>query len=469
MSFYICNNIFFKIKLSRGFFKYYILGILVFKRLNTYFATIDIHNPNQSFNTKDIDLDIERLILDYAKNKGVQSLFSVAHQNRIAFLATELYDTGGHTECLKNVIASLHGEYDIALFCSKYFSTEKKAPLKLSYIKKRSVLFDGIEFNGIAFKDSALSLFYKIYAYAPKVLFVYMHMDDSLGVAVLALLKKYTDIKIFYFNHGAHYPALGFSFADASLECMPSTQYLTEQKREFNKCIRVVLPSSLQEENPSFSDDEIQLKRKELGVRNGNLCTVSGGALYKFFEGDKSSYFEFIKNILQQVPNLQHVFMSNITKSAMRKVKNIFKDDPEAFSRLIFEPLSIEYQLVFKMADVFVDSFPVSAALTQIDLMRLKVPSVVKINRDDTKISFHEYMPENYAYMSENLDGLEKMLLKLLGSKNLRKEVAEQNYVHYLNFYEGRAVRKCYKNIIENADNLESLLFKSISKEADHD
>ena len=451
---YFYNNIFFKIKLKKGFFHYKVLGITFRKKKNNKFPTIDIQDPNQSFDTRKTDTEIQNLVLNHIKSENIKLEKTTSNKRKIAFLATELYDTGGHTECLKNVIKVLKNDFKIGVFLSKINASKKLYSKKLSEIQSDADLLAGIEFKGMYFQNEAINLFKKIQQYEPSTLFVFMHMDDSLNTAVIALVKEYTDTKIFYFNHGSHYPALGFSMSDASLECMPSTQYITEQKRLFKKCIRVNLPYTFEMDKKKYTQEEINQKKRDIGVLENNLCTVSGGMQYKFFDIDGSSYFELIKNLLKDKANLQHIILSNLSDDRLKTIKTIFKEDVDLLDRLIILPLSKDYNTILKCADVFIDSFPVGSALTQIDVMRLKIPSVIKINRDNIKYSFHEYLPKKYKYQTESTTDMLLFIKELLENANIRKNIVEANYEFYKMNYEGNSVRDLYLRIINNHEKL---------------
>ena len=91
-----------------------------------------------------------------------------------------------------------------------------------------------------------------------------------------------------------------------------------------------------------------------------------------------------------------------------------------------------------------------------IDLMRLKVPYVVKINCENAHWSFHEYQRTDYPYMFEKNDDLLKGIETLLTDKQECARIIEMNYRHYLETFEGNAVKKRLCEIIDNADHLES-------------
>ena len=282
-------------------------------------------------------------------------------------------------------------------------------------------------------------------------MFVFINPDDVFGTMILALLKNHTGVKIIYCPHASHYPNSGVSFADLSLEALPTTAFITQHYRHFDKTAFIPMLSKKQEDFPLFSAEEIADKRKEIGIGENDLCTMSGAGAYKFFDKGDSEYFRTVKNLLDGNSSIKHIVLSNFNKVQRNIIDEIFADS-ESRNRLIFLPFSNEYELFFKCADVFIDSWPVSSALTMIDLMRLKVPYAVKINRENAHWSFHEYQSSAYPYMFENADDLLRGVEKLLADKAERDRIVVMNYQRYLNTFEGNAVKKRLCEIIDNAD-----------------
>lgn len=176
---------------------------------------------------------------------------------------------------------------------------------------------------------------------------------------------------------------------------------------------------------------------------------MSGASSYKFFDENGSEYFEMIKRLLQKEPLLKHIVISEFNSEQKAVIDRIFALNAEAKKRLIFVPYRPDFDILFQCADVFIDSFPVSSALTQIDLMRNKIASVVKINRDKPEFSFHEYQMPDYPYMFEDVKDMEKAICELLYDENKRKEIIEKNYRYWLSTYESSVVRDKYVEIIE--------------------
>ena len=443
----------FKTKLKNGYLGYYLLGICIYKRYPTVGVIMNDFARNKSFDTRSFD---ERIANYVNSLEGVQKLSYVSNvnHNKIGFLATELYDMGGHTECIKNMGALLSDTYEQTLFLSKLKQTLKFAPKKITIISKYAKI-DSIDYNIANFEKNLIDLYIKIVTTSPKVLFVFMHMNDVLGTALLYLLKKYTKIKIIYCNHGSHWPALGFSFADLVLEGMPSTQYVTEHFRKTNKCCVVGLALPYKNNNHYYTQKEIKSVRDKWDVKEDELVSLTGCSSYKLFNNNESEYFEMIQRLLRRIPNLKHVVITNLCNNEKRLINNIFADSPDLLKRVVFEKTTPDFEKFFQASNVFIDSFPIGSALTQVDLMRNKVPTVVKINKDNSLFSFHEYMPSDYPYMFEKIADMEEGIVNLLKNKSERKRMADILYQHYLSNFEGTAVRKKYIKIIEDSDNIE--------------
>lgn len=372
----------------------------------------------------------------------------------VCFLATELYDSGGHTECLRALIESLAPYFKLKLVLAHLGKTERLAPVKLSKIRDYCSV-SGTQEMSDDFSGRVVTLFNEIVAASPKVLFSYVHMGDILGATVLSLVKSKTDIKILFFNHGSHVPALAFSFVDLVIEGMPSTHYLTKEFRGVDRGCVLGLQSLAVGETVYFSDKERTEVRKGWRVSPEELVTMTGCSSAKLFDGKKSPYFEMILRLLLRLPNLKHVVVSSLSRKQRKIVKRIFRRHSDAFKRLVFAPMRPDYDILFQSCDVFIDSFPVSSALTQIDLMRNRVPSVVKINAANAAYSFHEYLPSNYPYMFSDVAKLEEAVVYLLLNKGERERVVDINYNHFLEKYEKNRVRDRYIEIIRNADQLE--------------
>ncbi|WP_096024134.1 UDP-4-amino-4,6-dideoxy-N-acetyl-beta-L-altrosamine N-acetyltransferase [Campylobacter lanienae] len=440
------------------------IPIYKFKKISKLTNLSNEFATNKNFDTRSFDKSIDELI------SAKQKINAPLNRDKIAYLVTLCGDIGGHTKCIRDLIKSLNDRYEQEIFFTQYSICQRYAPKFLSEIKK----FAKIDGDDISFSNRLLPKFNfdkllsnfseKIIEFAPKTLMVYIHPDDIFGTAVLAYLKKRTDIKIIYFNHASHYPVLGMSFADVILEGMPTTQKITHEKRHFTNTKIIGLQSLLKDETIYYSNDELQNLRHNLGIKADELVTMSGGAAYKFFDNEKNSdYFEMIKNLLAKEPKLKHVIISGFDSKQNSIIQRIFSNSSELKNRIVFLSYQANFDKYFQMADVFIDSFPVSSALTQVDLMRNKVASVVKINKEIPEFSFDEYQMPDYPYMFEKVEDMKNSILELLYDETKRKEIISKNYEFWLKTYESSVVRDKYIEIIEtHNDSIELISFLNI-------
>lgn len=431
-----------KVKNTAKGVRVYLLGIplcVVRTKLSQFFTEV---KNNRDFDVRRFDAQISEMVA------GQKTVKCRSDKHKIAFLATALYDMGGHTKCIRDLAMSLSDCYEEALFLTRMTETMKKAPETVCVLKQYLTIINA-DISSWSFRKKVTAFANNIIRYGMKTLLVYIHPDDVFGTAVLSLIKRMTSVKIIYFNHASHFPCLGMSFADIILEGMPSTKKITEEKRHFNNCCVVGLQSLNKNDTVYFADEKKQSEKAKLGVNSGELVTMSGGSSYKFFDENGSEYFEMIKRLLQKEPLLKHIVISEFNSEQKAVIDRIFALNAEAKKRLIFVPYRPDFDILFQCADVFIDSFPVSSALTQIDLMRNKIASVVKINRDKPEFSFHEYQMPDYPYMFEDVKDMEKAICELLYDENKRKEIIEKNYRYWLSTYESSVVRDKYVEIIE--------------------
>lgn len=436
-------------KIKNNRIKYYLFGVRIYKSRNLVSRLYKEFAKNKKFDTSKLDQKIAKLadkFADFPEQKVKNP-----DKNRVAFLATRLYDVGGHTKLIDGISEMLSDKYETQVFLSNKRKALGEAKVMMAQIEKHTPISDTLLAGG--FKDKLDDLYAKIVEFSPRVIFVYIHTNDVLAVAALALIKKHTNIKVIYSNHASHAPALGFSFADLILEGMSTTHYITKHFRKQDRCMINGLYGNKKENIPNYSKFQIDRERRKYGVKSKNYFTLSGGASYKFFDGDSSPYFEMIKNLLKKESNLIHVIATNITDKQEKIVKKIFGAS-QTRRRLRIVPFLKDYMKTFKSCDVYIDSSPIGGALTQIDLMKLKTATTIRINRDNAIYSFHEYAPENYPYMFDNADDMLKGVLKLLRNEDERIAATEMLYQHYLSRFETEAKKQKYIKLIENSEDL---------------
>jgi hypothetical protein len=437
----------FRIQNSADSVRVFVFGIRFFK------YRTPLHNCVRNFKKANRlnCLAFDEAIAQEAQRFSIPSLSPETKGDSILFLASEFYESGGHSKCVLNLAKLLQKDYKTHVFLTRLHNTEQNAPILLEHLKLWAFV-EGTDLGFLDIQKQIKAAFEHIVHVAPKVVFVFAHMDDVFSTLLLALIKEHTTIKIIYFNHGSHYPALGFAFADLVLEGMPTTHYVTKHFRGIDKCHVVGLPDQAKEDIVYISAEEKASLRERLGLEPHHVLLMSAGTGYKFFEGETSPYFAMLNEILSQDEHSHWVIFSEFNPTEHAIIKQHV--DAKNRNRLKIRPFTSAYRAYFQACDVYVDSFPVSGALMQVELMGLKVPTVVKINRDNALWSFHEYFDPSYPYLCETVDEMKVGIVELLYHPEKRQVAVEQNFQHYLSHYEAEAVRQKYKALIDGSERL---------------
>jgi hypothetical protein len=373
------------------------------------------HNfkKNELFDNRALDKEIENFALQLNFKKQEKKL----EQNNVLFLVTELYNHGGHSALIKNILQNIPEKFN-----TKLFLTKKNKSAKIANYTK----IDGVNFTFLNEKKLLAQMFNKIIDFSPKTIFTFIHMNDAFAVAILALLKKHTSIKILFVNFAAHHPCLGMTFADLILETSPANAFVTQKYRGFANTYVMWLVGETKE--------QISNTKAKLEIPENFLCSMTGCASYKLMLGNSSPFLEVIYKLLKKHETLCHVLITNLNKELKHIIDSIF-ENYNIRKRLILLDFATDYKSLFKCADIFIDTFPISNDLTTIDLMSLRIPFVCMVNRENIIQSFNEYVPQNYPYIFDNIEDVEHGAEKLLLDKHEQGKVAEMNYEHFLRFF----------------------------------
>lgn len=420
-------------------------------------ATVDIIEES-SLNTNSYDLEIEKTILEYYKvnkDKFVQrQIIQKESQNKnIGILFTEIYAVGGHTPLIERLVESFSSTYNMKAFAT--LTTNHSHP-KLE--KKINIERFHWIFGEISLIKFVLRLYNSILQKQIDVLFTYLHPHDIVAVAVLALLKEHSNVKVCFVNMQDHFYNLGYKFAHIIVDARPAGLHITKNIRGYKNTILMPLQQKHKAETFYYSDEEKMQLRKHLGIEEGEYFTLTGCASFKIFDKSGSKYFEMIKVLLEKEPLIKHIVMMEFDRREYKDIiKGIFQDSPQLFARLKIIDRVSEYDIYMQTCDLLIDSFPQGGALIHLDMMRNKKATVVKVNKDNPFQSFEFYLPPNYEYMYENTEDMIRGICKLLHSPEEQSKASGELYNYYLDNYEFNVVKEKYEKLIVNSENLETL------------
>jgi len=400
-----------------------------------------------SFNTQDLDSVIMHVsTLIYSTLPSPEKSVSVPDNGAIGCIVTELYVTGGHSPCVTRFVASVCDEYHTFCFITKPRSEINNGGDGLA--ETSTVIYSKTKKNQMVL--NIVSIYQNIVSSGVSVLFFFVDKSDMASAVLLSMLKQYTAVKLIIYNQSDHFPYLGAVFSHLVLDFRPESQAVSLNERLAPASKIIPLQCGKANEDRYLSDNALRSLRQKIGINDEDFFTLTGCSSYKLLLNDDFTYFEVIKALLTEEPRLKHVIMSDFTDEQHLKIKAVFHGAEEAFSRLIFQPLVADYEKHFQACDVFIDSFPVGSALTHIDMMRFKKPTVVKINKQQPLYSFEFYLPEGYPYVYSDVEAFKQGVRTLIKDKCERQRMGEFLHNYYLETHEFDAVKGLYKAIISD-------------------
>lgn len=407
----------------------------------------------KKFNSMDIEQHLHHCAEKLIARHNIKITGSVCKDN-VGILASTIYDVGGHTECLMRFSESFHSDYNLYLFLTNSNGdSRQEAKTKYAYLESILSIFE-LDCLEDHYDAKLLSLLDVILKSRIKILFVYMHMQDVVSCAVLAILKKHTDIKIVFFNHGDHLFSLGFEFSDLIIELRKQGQFVTQNYRKKFNTTTIPLQGTRKDKLTTYSKEEIRDKKKELGIGEEDFVSISGFSSYKVFKDKKNSYLMFIRDLLESEPQLKHVLVTEISQKETKILNKVFCGREKLLDRLIIIDRVVEFDLLLQVGDVFIDSFPLGSALSHIDVIKNKRPTIIKKNNKNELYTFYNYLYEGYEYAIDDIDEMLEKTLFLLRNKDEQQRIAVKCFQHYLNTYEFDAIKEKYKQLIERHSSL---------------
>lgn len=401
-------------------------------------------SKRKNFSTLKLDKEIKKLSSIIFKKIIVVDIKVEPSEGVVGSIVTELYSTGGHTPCVMRFMESISQDYSTSCLITKPRSNINIGGDNLNSIT--NVIYS--KYKKTQTVNNIVSIFEEIKLLKISVLFFFVDKNDMVSAVLLAMLRDFSSVKLIIYNQADHFPYLGAVFSHLVLDFRPESQKITLQERLASKSKLIPLQCGRIEDSEKYSNLQLDILKREIGIPRGNFFTITGCSSYKVMNDNDLGYFKFIKEILLDEPKLTHVIMSDFSRDELLKVEKLFLGSDGAYQRLIFKPLVPDYEIYFQACDLFIDSFPVGSALTHINMMSFKKPTVVKINDDQPLYSFEHYLPDNYPYVSNTVEGLKVAIKKLLLDEEERERVGEELYDFYIKTYDFDAVKNIYKEII---------------------
>jgi len=195
-------------------------------------------------------------------------------------LASEIYNTGGHTRLLQELVRCSKKSCDVLLTREQI----NKPDAKIIQIDNGEIL--------VIKSETTYEIVFEIYYIASQydVIFVHIHPDDIICAVALNLIRRdFKDKKIVFINHSDHTFSVGLASASVVYE-ISSYGWALRQKRGCS-------------EYSSFIGIPITSKTDEAKETNNNYLIMTAGSSYKFKPTKDLSLPIILEKILIAIPH----------------------------------------------------------------------------------------------------------------------------------------------------------------------
>ncbi len=250
-------------------------------------------------------------------------------------IASELYESGGHTRLLKNMLTmdTVIGDVLVTRQCDLSNIIDSTHNYKVYQTKEKTTIENIIK---------------KCLKY--KNIYLHIHPDDILSAAAVKVAKEISDnkIRIIFVNHADHCFSYGFYGADLVAEVSIFGFELSKSRRGLvNKSFFMGIALNI--------DNLPEIKVKNMDKK---INIMSGASGSKYTPIGKNSFSAIAESILSRIPTAYiHIIGPDYhTDGAFKNLKEKYVDRFLVSSILPYD----QYVLAISQADIYIDSYPMT-------------------------------------------------------------------------------------------------------------
>ena len=336
---------------------------------------------------------IEDVFIEIAQNNSV-SLSSNVIPDSVLHVASELYETGGHTRILERWIENAPPGQKNSLFLTR--NTEIPNTVKMIVSEHNGeIIIPDKSANDI---ERALQL-RKIASQYERII-LHIHMDDY--IPIIAFGTNDFTRPVYLFNHADHRFWIGVSIADCVISFRDFGREIAEKYRGVKNSFYMPL---IIESNPIQVHNNITKLKQILGIPINRPIVFTSGSAQKFRPLLNMNFNTFVNKLINRIPNIMVVAIGPTLNNVPDKnIINLSVMPHDKF---------IQY---LNCADVVIDSFPFSGGTALLDAVSATKP-VLSLKCPTGQLN---YITKSIAYC-DTVAELIKRTCELIKSTTERK------------------------------------------------
>jgi glycosyltransferase involved in cell wall biosynthesis len=361
-----------------------------------------------------VDIRLEQLcatigntIWNKTKESNVCTVKSEKRQ--VLHVASETYDTGGHTRIIFNIIRNDTQSVHSLLLTQQEI-------LNVPEWLKEQIFISGGSITSVAefSLNKQVELLQKeITIPTLDALFYHIHPDDAVSVSALSANPRPASLVI---NHADHVFWLGSALADVTV-CYRSWALLfSKQYRASQEVALLPTPIGSLSRGEQEVTSEVKLNAKiKLGIPENSILILTVASSGKFIPSGKYNYFKTVGKLLKNNPNVLLKIAGVALSDDLQKLQYEFNEQIELLG-VISEP-----NIYYKAADIYLDSMPFSSFTSLFEAVLFGCYPVLQFSPVDTLTIADEPCFKNIVTHAENEEHQISMLQYAIDNPEFRR------------------------------------------------
>ncbi len=342
-------------------------------------------------------------------------------KNRKAvYIASHLYDTGGHSRVLKDWISILSHYFTTQyVYITNVMNEDTFAPYIMSKLEQNGAII-----KQLSWKDSYIERIRELEEWikedAPDVIILFIHPNDVITVSTLLSFKDLPCI--IFFNHADHSFWLGKSVADLFVEFRDEGARVSKELRKIPDDRLTVIPLTT-EVRPQNA------KRSTFQLPEAGTVSVSVGGFAKVLGDPDLDWFNTISNLLRLAPGHYHLFIT--TPPSKDVLDRYLPEEEDIRKRFIITGPFSDLGPAYGVADFLIETFPLAGGAVRIEAMACKLPIVAFHNKKLPTLTRMDTLPPDYPFLAFTGEQIIEYSLKFIQDPELRSKMGSRLYEYY--------------------------------------
>jgi tetratricopeptide (TPR) repeat protein len=389
----------------------------------------------------ELDNMLSKFGLAMRENHASKEPPGIEQHKSIGYIASQLWDTGGHCEALMQWANCLRSEFDRQYV---YLTNVSGTPSNFAGLAKKlrsiGVVIRNLPHWG-SFEKRINLLVELLNRDRLQHLALFIHPEDVITVTALSKLGRKPPT--LFFNHTDRNFWLGRNVID----------YLVDWRKvgsEFSKKNRKISNSCIVPLTTNMKPTESQ--KSSIGIPDDCTLSLSVGYFYKITCDDDYDYFGTIETILARHPNHYHVLLTN--KPEGGDIDSYLCGSKEIRKRFIIRELQADLTPYYGAADFLIETFPNIGGTIRTEAMACAIPIVAFHNVKTTMISDTDALDPSYPYMSETEEEVIKDSSLFIENSGLRRNVGRELNRRFQGYFSPEKIRGLLVDILSGTQEL---------------